>query len=453
MSFIRSAILLLISIPAATSSGEVVELVLKGSKTVKGELLRENLKGILLKDEPSPGLIRWAQVETVNGRPARERLAQVQQTQKDILCQDCHGGLVTLLCPECLGLGKIYRESKPCGKCAAGDETPCPVKGCEKGKVDCPGACLKRSVGVWKEEKGHGWFRVFINKNDKGGERTSFASEKHLGTILEFQEVAPFSLANCPKCSGIAKSPCKDCRDAGTFILAPYKAVGDCKICGGSYKGRGKVPCTVCLGTGTLLCNDCMGTKMVPVLESMTACSLCKEGIIGCGLCEDTGLYDSKAKRNPVVSAPVLRFRGDLRQALSKIDEANFTVTERVTFRDGRSLQGVIVHHMSGGIMLAIRVAATQDLQILPVFIKQGYRLTPVSSAPSPAANDKKSEPATPLAAPDTVVLKDGTTITGKIVAKSDELLVVQTADGKFVKIGAEKVAEIRTQPKLPKDR
>jgi len=194
---------------------------------------------------------------------------------------------------------------------------------------------------------------------------------------------------------------------------------------------------------------------MVPVLESMTACSLCKEGIIGCGLCEDTGLYDSKAKRNPVVLAPVLRLRGELRQALSKIDEANFTVTERVTFRDGRSLQGVIVHHMSDGIMLATRVTATQDLQILPVFIKQGYRLTPVSSAPSPAANEKRFEPAPPLVAPapDTVVLKDGTTITGKIVAKSDELLVVQTADGKFVKIGAEKVAEIRTQPKPPKDK
>jgi hypothetical protein len=97
-----------------TPCDETVEVVLKNSKTLKGELQRENLRGITVAGSEE---IRWTAVETVNGRPARERLAQVRESHKKILCPDCTGGLVALLCPGCEGLGKTY-QAKPCEKCS-----------------------------------------------------------------------------------------------------------------------------------------------------------------------------------------------------------------------------------------------------------------------------------------------------------------------------------------------
>ena len=57
-------------------------------------------------------------------------------------------------------------------------------------------------------------------------------------------------------------------------------------------------------------------------------------------------------------------------------------------------------------------------------------------------------EKAKPSPGPDTVVLKDGTSVNGKIVARTDDRIVVQTPDGKFLKIEKDKVAEIRSVPK-----
>src|SRR5436190_21966063 len=107
MGLLKSAFLMVFL--ALAPAGETVEVVLKNSKTLKGELLRENLKGITLAGSEQ---VPWTAVETVNGRSARERIAQVRQTLKAVLCPDCKGGLVALLCPECQGAGKTYAESK-----------------------------------------------------------------------------------------------------------------------------------------------------------------------------------------------------------------------------------------------------------------------------------------------------------------------------------------------------
>jgi len=53
-----------------------------------------------------------------------------------------------------------------------------------------------------------------------------------------------------------------------------------------------------------------------------------------------------------------------------------------------------------------------------------------------------------PSAGPDTVILKDGTSVNGKIVARSEQLVMIQVPGGKFVKIEKEKIAEIRSDPK-----
>jgi hypothetical protein len=424
-------------------TGETVEVVLKNSKTIKGELVRENLKGITVAGSDQ---VSWTAVDTVNGKSARERLAQVKLTQKNVLCQDCKGGLVTLLCPECQGLGKVYAESKPCDKCSGtGGSTACPVKGCDKGKVECPGPCLKRSVGNWKDMPGFGICRTFLIRDDKGDLTNAMRiSDHHLGEVWEYKTgpVRP-SCTNC----GATKTACKDCREA-THVVGPFKSLGDCKICGGPQKGASRVACTTCFGSGTLPCTACMGTKSLPVLESLGLCKLCKEGLLPCALCESTGL--NTPGRNPKVPNVVITLRGDLRQALEKIEEGPLTTTDRATFRDGRSLVGTVLQRSTFGVFLALRSPATQDLQVAPLFTKHGFRLSPASGPfPSlPAADDKKTPPAAPGATPDTVVLKDGTTVSGKIVAKSEELLMVQTPDGKFVKIEASKVAEIRTAPK-----
>jgi hypothetical protein len=69
--------------------------------------------------------------------------------------------------------------------------------------------------------------------------------------------------------------------------------------------------------------------------------------------------------------------------------------------------------------------------------------------APAKAALDA-IEAVKPSASPspDTVILKDGTKVNGKIVARSEQLIMIQVAGGKFVKIEKEKIAEIQSDPK-----
>src|SRR5262249_21928495 len=153
-------------------------------------------------------------------------------------------------------------------------------------------------------------------------------------------------------------------------------------------------------------------------------------GVLKCGLCEGTGINEAKTGRNPMVAAQVVRLRGELRQGFAKIEDLNLQVTDRVTLLDGRSLQGMILRRMSDGIILATWAPSTRDIQVLAVQSKQGYRVTHVSSLPpaTAAPNGAKQAPATtpaPSSGTDTVVLKDGTSVSGKIVAKSDELLMV----------------------------
>ena len=53
-----------------------------------------------------------------------------------------------------------------------------------------------------------------------------------------------------------------------------------------------------------------------------------------------------------------------------------------------------------------------------------------------------------PSPGPDTVVLKDGTRINGKIVARSEQLIMLQIPGGKFMKFETDKVAEVHSESK-----
>jgi len=53
-----------------------------------------------------------------------------------------------------------------------------------------------------------------------------------------------------------------------------------------------------------------------------------------------------------------------------------------------------------------------------------------------------------PSPGPDTVRLKDGTSVNGKIVARTEQMIMIQVPGGKFMKIDKDKIAEIQSEPK-----
>jgi hypothetical protein len=115
---------------------------------------------------------------------------------------------------------------------------------------------------------------------------------------------------------------------------------------------------------------------------------------------------------------------------------------------------------MGTGIVLEMRDASGGEIQAVAILNRHGYRHERLSAPPKAAPPDeKKPTPAPaapapspkPQATPDTVVLKDGTTLEGKIVMRSDDLLLLKTSDGKTVKIEMDNVSEVRSQPQKPK--
>lgn len=435
------------------------ELLVKGPppQTLKGEIVRQNLKGIVLRIGDKPVQVPWVEVETVNGRPVREHVAQVRTSLKDSLCPDCRGGLIALLCPDCLGTEKVHTKNAPCAKCSGtgSSGTPCP-KACDKGKLVCPGPCLKKGVGPWKVHPGLGLSRVIHYRVGQTGIGTMAVSEKHLGEVWEFKEVAPFALPTCPTCRGTAKSPCKDCREAGTFAQEMPKSLGPCKDCGGPARGAGRIPCAGCDATGSIPCAACLGTRFLPMPETFVRCTTCVKGVIPCSPCLETGIFDPRIPARVPVPGIVMSLRPDLRKALEKLEDGRLAPADRVFLRDGRALECSVLHTMSNGIVLVMRAPSGQDLQALALLSKHGFRRERLSAPPSPAAAPAAAaQPAPdapkPAPGPDTVVLKDGTTVNGKVVGKSELMVIVQTPEGKVVKIEADKVAEIRSQPKAPK--
>jgi len=439
---------------ASTARAEGIEVGVKGPppRTLKGEVIRQNLRGVILKSDGDPVTLAWSDVDTVNGRPVRDHVTRLAQTLKDVLCPDCRGGLVSVLCSDCLGTAKIYSRSRPCEKCAGSGThgTPCKAKGCDQGKLECPAPCLKRGVGIWKEQVGYGLCRIFIFNTPKGV-GTGFVSEKHLGQIVEFKEVEPFARPECPKCKGVAKTPCKECREAGTYIKEHFKVAGDCRICGGGGKGAGRIPCPACLGTASQPCGGCGGAKVVPVPESTGACGSCKEGRFRCSTCAETGLHDPAAPppRTPQGPPLVAALRAELRTALASLDDFSFSATDRVSLPGGRGVEGRVILRTYAGILLLSRPSPGSGFLLLAVLYKQGFRLEAMTAPARPADPPSPPDPvAKPSPGPDTVVLKDGTRVNGRILIRNEDLIMIQTPDGKRVKIEKDQIAEIKSEPK-----
>lgn len=158
-------------------------------------------------------------------------------------CRLC-GARTVLVCERCNGKG--LREL-PCDACAGERSVPCPVVGCEKGRLPC------RPCG--------------------GG------GEIHWETG--------------------AVDPCKVCGRKGSV---------DCGFCAGSGKvdcaacrrsGKKTVSCGACLGAGQPPCPRCPASRPCPACGGRreTACRFClgkAELVIACGACRDWGLLFCK---------------------------------------------------------------------------------------------------------------------------------------------------------------
>jgi len=124
--------------------------------------------------------------------------------------QPAEDGLVD--CPICHGAGKMK----------------CPNPNCKDGKVDCPGPCLKLSVGHWvhMDVAGHDPKELWRKFEYPGGMEAW--NQNHVGEVIEYRNGEPENVGKCPVCHGAAKIDCPTCHGAGIVT---------CTYC----SGRGKM--------------------------------------------------------------------------------------------------------------------------------------------------------------------------------------------------------------------
>ncbi len=427
-----------------------IELVLKGDppKTHKGQLIRENLKHVIVTSDKGWLTINWTDVESVRGKPAREHVAALKEAKKDWLCPDCRGGIVAAVCYDCLGSRKQHPKLRPCDACGGKGTTgaACPAK-CRKGLLDCPEPCLKRTAGVWKTTN-TGVYRMFVYR-DGNVVRQYGKSLKHLGELLEFKEVKPFGLSDCKTCKGGANA-CSECRKAGTFVEALPKSLGVCRRCARSITGGGSLPCESCHGVGGLLCEACCGAKQVPEPDTTVACGTCTAGIFKCRTCQETGFVDPKTA--PLRPQP---WQEELRTSLPKLVDAWPAATERLFFVAGHAVEGAIVQRLGDSVTLALPAQPDGSLPVLGVHLaKHPYRRASLKTGAPKETPAPQTPPTTPpppapkTPGPDTVTLKDGTVLKGKILMRSDDVILIETDDGKRVRVEMDKVKDVKSEPK-----
>jgi hypothetical protein len=117
-----------------------------------------------------------------------------------------------------------------CYRCQGAGSIKCTARGCKDGWVDCPGPCLKLSVGRWEhlDVPGHDPKELWQKFTYSDGWHAWTTG--HIGEVIEMRGGKPTNVGKCPVC-----------------------------------KGKGKVPCKVCKGTGQVVCDVCGGKKLIPV--------------------------------------------------------------------------------------------------------------------------------------------------------------------------------------------
>jgi hypothetical protein len=238
---------LLAGLLSAAPAVERVSVKKTDGTTVAGTLLWADPDGVGVQGAKDPVLVEWKDIASIsNGLTRPKAISQWKIKNEKILCDICHGDR-TVKHEACNGTGVAPETKKDCETCkGTGTGAKCTNAKCVEGKVECPGPCLKRSVGVWKDTGGLLWREFPV----AGGGKYRI-SQGHWGQIwtLTADKSSMEMKGNCPQCNGEAKIACDTCLGKAHLPCKTCDAVGllgpACKDC-----DHGQVKCTNCNGKG-----------------------------------------------------------------------------------------------------------------------------------------------------------------------------------------------------------
>jgi hypothetical protein len=211
-------------------------------KVVGGDGVQLTVAPIEGKAFGQPVELAWQDVKTVsNGLTQRKQEDAWKLTHKDELCEVCHGERA-IACATCKGTGHDPESSKDCKTCNGAQQVKCNQPKCDKGKVPCPGPCLKLSEGHWTTTKDGKHVRTFKMQGE-----TVTVGEEHIGQTGKF-EGKTIQFADCPTCGKTGTINCPTCHGT-SFMPCPTckadKKPADCASCEDGY-----IACASCAGTG-----------------------------------------------------------------------------------------------------------------------------------------------------------------------------------------------------------
>jgi len=127
-----------------------------------------------------------------------------------------------------LSAGQLFSAAEPtkeCPQCRGSGLQACATK-CKEGMRDCPGKCLKLSVGKWEHltVAGHAPTELWQKFPMKGGYQAW--NHTHVGEVVEIRDGVPTLAGKCPVCKGAAKVPCTECDGSGQAKCALCDGAG-----------------------------------------------------------------------------------------------------------------------------------------------------------------------------------------------------------------------------------
>jgi hypothetical protein len=105
-----------------------------------------------------------------------------------------------------------------CLRCQGTGLIKCKVLKCKNGQVDCPGKCMKLSVGIWEHMNVPGHDPNELWQKYTGSKGWHAWTSDHVGEVIEIRNGTPENIGKCPTCGGTATVLCKTCKGTGTMV-------------------------------------------------------------------------------------------------------------------------------------------------------------------------------------------------------------------------------------------
>lgn len=119
-----------------------------------------------------------------------------------------------------------------CLRCEGTGAVVCKASRCKNGQVDCPGKCMKLSVGRWEHMDVPGHDPKELWQKYTGSKGWHAWTSDHVGEVIEIRNGTPENIGQCPTCGGKATVLCKVCKGTGTLV---------CPACRGNKVVRARV--------------------------------------------------------------------------------------------------------------------------------------------------------------------------------------------------------------------